>query len=168
MPIPEAELGMWIEQMAIDPMARSFQWRRAASRARRRSRTSSSLVIGAGMGGLNAAVQLKRAGIPFVVVEKNAGVGGTWYENRYPGARVDTPSRNYTHSSASTSPTPTRSARRTENQEYFDWVADTFDLRDDIEFNTEVNSMIWDEDGQVWTINAAGPDGDRSHGRSMR
>ena len=55
------------------------------------------VVIGAGMGGLNAAVQLKHAGIPFTVLEKNSSVGGTWYENRYPGARVDTPSRIYTH-----------------------------------------------------------------------
>ena len=54
-------------------------------------------VIGAGMGGLNAALQLRQAGFPVTVIEKNAGVGGTWWENRYPGARVDTASRSYTH-----------------------------------------------------------------------
>ena len=53
--------------------------------------------IGAGMGGIGSAVHLKQAGIPFVVIEKNGGVGGTWHENRYPGARVDTPSRGYAH-----------------------------------------------------------------------
>ena len=47
------------------------------------------------MGGLNAALQLREAGFPFTVIEKNAGVGGTWWENRYPGARLDTGSRSY-------------------------------------------------------------------------
>ena len=49
------------------------------------------------MGGLNAAILLKDAGIPYIHIEKNADVGGTWYENRYPGARVDSMSRTYTH-----------------------------------------------------------------------
>ena len=47
------------------------------------------IVIGAGQSGLLAAIRLKQAGIPFTVVEKNPGVGGTWWENSYPGARVD-------------------------------------------------------------------------------
>ena len=89
-------------------------------------------VIGAGMGGLNAALQLKRAGIPFTVIEKNAGVGGTWYENRYPGARVDTPSRAYTHIFGVDFRYPNPFCAWTENQKYFDWVADKFDLREDI------------------------------------
>ena len=55
------------------------------------------VVIGCGQSGLLAAIRLKQAGVPFTVIEKNAGVGGTWWENRYPGARVDTVSRNYTH-----------------------------------------------------------------------
>jgi 4-hydroxyacetophenone monooxygenase len=49
------------------------------------------------MGGLVSALHCKRAGIPYTVIEKNAGVGGTWYENRYPGSRLDSPSRSYTH-----------------------------------------------------------------------
>ena len=46
-----------------------------------------AVIVGAGMGGLNAAVLLKDAGIPYIHIEKNSDVGGTWYENRYPGAR---------------------------------------------------------------------------------
>jgi 4-hydroxyacetophenone monooxygenase len=53
------------------------------------------LIIGAGMLGLKAAIQLKHAGTSYTVVEKNSEVGGTWLENRYLGARVDTPSRCY-------------------------------------------------------------------------
>ena len=56
---------------------------------------SSVLVIGAGMAGINAGIRLRQAGLPFTIVEKNAGPGGTWYENRYPGARVDVASHQY-------------------------------------------------------------------------
>ena len=88
---------------------------------------------------------LKRAGIPYTVIEKNAGVGGTWYETRYPGARVDTPSRGYTHIFGAHFPYSSPFCDWAENQRYFDWVADTFELRDDIVFNTEVRALTWDE-----------------------
>src|SRR4051812_6992342 len=52
-------------------------------------------IIGAGMSGLVAAHRLQQAGVPFVVLEKNADVGGTWFENRYPGCRVDVPNHLY-------------------------------------------------------------------------
>src|SRR6185437_6916432 len=118
-------------------------------------------VIGAGMGGLNAAVQLKHAGIPFTVLEKNAGVGGTWYENRYPGARVDSPSRTYTHTYGVDFPFPNPFCPQSENEKYFNWVADTFDVRKDIQFDTEVTSATWDEETSTWEIRAEHPDGPR-------
>src|SRR5204863_4493458 len=93
--IAPSEIDLWVEQLALDPWARGLVWRNAPP-AEQRQRFS-VVVIGAGAGGLGAAVQLQRAEIPYVVLEKNSGVGGTWYENRYPGARVDSPSRLYTH-----------------------------------------------------------------------
>ena len=93
--IPADELEMWLEQLALDPWARGLHWQEKPPPAH--VEDFRVAVIGAGMGGLNAAVQLKRAGVPCVVLEKNSGVGGTWYENRYPGARVDSPSRCYNH-----------------------------------------------------------------------
>src|SRR5689334_1287933 len=93
--IPASDLEMWLEQLAIDPWARGLVWRERPQPERLQD--FSVVVIGAGVGGLGAAVQLKQAGLPFVVIEKNPGVGGTWFENRYPGARVDSPSRTYTH-----------------------------------------------------------------------
>src|SRR4051794_24070469 len=93
--IPPADLEMWLEQLAVDPWARALVWRDDPQP--HRVQEFSVVVIGAGGGGLGAAVYLERAGVPYVVVEKNTGVGGTWFENRYPGARVDTPSRAYTH-----------------------------------------------------------------------
>ena len=114
-------------------------------------------VIGAGMGGLNAALMLKRAGIPYTVIEKNSGVGGTWWETRYPGARVDTPSRRYTHIFGARVPLPEPVLRAEENQRYFDWVADTFELREDIVFDTEVRALTWDEAAAEWEIEVDGP-----------
>ncbi len=113
------------------------------------------------MGGLNAAVQLEHAGIDFVVLEKNTGVGGTWFENSYPGARVDSPSRTYTHIFGVGIDLANPFCDRAENQRYFNRVADDFDVRRHIVFDTEVVSLRWDEDDATWEVMAKGPDGQR-------
>jgi cation diffusion facilitator CzcD-associated flavoprotein CzcO len=153
--IPDHEIGMYVEELALDPWARGLEW---TAKPKGKALTDFSVtIIGAGMGGLNAAIQLGRAGIPYTVIEKNAGVGGTWYENRYPGARVDTPSRSYTHLFGADFGYPNPFCPWTENVRYFDWVADTFGLRDKIAFNTEVTSMTWDENSATWEIRTKGP-----------
>ena len=58
------------------------------------------VIIGAGMSGLLAAHRLQQAGVPFMILEKNDDVGGTWLENTYPGCRVDNPNHNYSYSFA--------------------------------------------------------------------
>jgi 4-hydroxyacetophenone monooxygenase len=157
--IPASELEMWLEQLALDPWARGLVWQDPPP--------SEDLgkfvvaVIGAGMGGLNAAVVLKHAGIPFLVIEKNDEVGGTWYENQYPGARVDSPSRTYTHIYGVDFEYPNAFCLQRENLRYFKWVADHFEIRHDITFNTEVKSVVWDESTKLWEIKAEGPDGPR-------
>lgn len=155
-PIAPDELELWTEELALDPWARSLRWQREVS-----TEGVFVLVVGAGLGGLNAAVQLKRAGIPFAVLEKNPGVGGTWYENRYPGARVDSPSRTYTHLFGVDHVYPNPFCAQADNEKYFNWVADEFAVRGDIHFDTEVRSMVWDEDTGTWTVTAQGPEGER-------
>ncbi len=157
--VPAADLDMWLEELALDPWARALEWTEPP--APEAVERFSVVVIGAGMGGLNAAVQLKHAGIPFTVLEKNAGVGGTWYENRYPGARVDSPSRTYTHIYGVDFPYPNPFCPQSENEKYFNWVADHFDVRRDIEFHTEVTSVIWDDAEKVWEVTARQPEGTR-------
>jgi 4-hydroxyacetophenone monooxygenase len=158
--IPAAELEMWTEQLALDPFAHGLVWP-AAPRPERLEEIS-VVVIGAGMGGLCAAVQLRHAGIPFTVVEKNSEVGGTWYENRYPGARVDTESRTYTHVFGAEYPYPSPYCEQSENEKYLNWVTDHFDVRKHIVFETEVRSMMWEEEAAVWNITAEGPEGRQS------
>ena len=126
--LPEAERAMWLEQTALDPFVRGVTWKAPPAADKRQGFTVG--IIGSGLSGLDAAVHLKRAGIPFVVLEKNAEVGGTWFENQYPGARVDSPSRSYTHLFGVSFPYPYNFCPRDENMKYMHWVADHFGLRE--------------------------------------
>jgi 4-hydroxyacetophenone monooxygenase len=155
--IAPGELAMWTEEAAINPWARAANW--PSLPTAQQIDNFSVIVVGAGMGGLGAAVQLKQAGIPYTVIEKNSGVGGTWFENRYPGARVDTPSRAYTHIFGADFIFSHPFAPQSENERYFNWVADHHELRPQIRFNTEINSMVWDEVAKLWTVKATGPKG---------
>jgi 4-hydroxyacetophenone monooxygenase len=158
--IAQDALGLYVEELAINPWARSLEWRTPP--APERLDGFHVVVIGAGMGGLNAALQLRRAGIPYTLVEKNAGVGGTWHENRYPGARLDSSSRSYTHIFGVNYPYPNPFCPWPENQKYFDWVADAFDLRKDIVFETEVTSLTWDDAQDEWEVRMTGKAGERT------
>ena len=80
-----------------------------------------------------------------------------------PGARVDTPSRSYTHLFGVDFGYPNPFCDWTENVKYFDWVADSFGIRDEIEFDTEVESLSWDEESGLWEIRMRGPQGKRVH-----
>jgi len=148
--IPEDSLALAIEETALDPWVRSPQWRKAPDP--QRLENFRVVIVGAGMGGLVSALHCKRAGIPYTVIEKNAGVGGTWYENRYPGSRLDSPSRSYTHLFGVDFPLTNPFSPWAENQKYFSWVSDFFDLRKDMVFETEVHSLTWDEAAGEWEI----------------
>ena len=111
-------------------------------------------IIGAGASGLCAAIQLGKLGIPYTVFEKNAEVGGTWYENRYPGCAVDTPNHFYQFSFEPNNNWPNYFSQRDAIQAYLEHCADKYEVRQHIRFNTEVSSAIFDEATQTWTIRA--------------
>lgn len=163
--VPADDLELWLEELALDPYVRgSAPVESPASEAAAGGGEGggfSVLVIGAGMGGLNMAVQLAHAGVDFTVVEKNGGVGGTWFENRYPGARVDSPSRTYSHIAGVDFEARYPFCPRDENARYFEWLTDRYGVRDRIVFDTEVTSLDWDEGAARWEVRATGPDGDR-------
>jgi 4-hydroxyacetophenone monooxygenase len=156
-----AQTPMWIEELALDPWARALDWKRPP--AAEKLKKFKVAVIGAGLSGLSAIVQLKKAGIPYVAFEKNPEVGGTWYENSYIGARVDSPSRAYTHIFGADFMFDYAFSRRDDNQKYFKWVTDHFGIRKDILFNTEVRAATWDDNAQIWKITTNGPEGEREH-----
>ncbi|MGW0162228.1 flavin-containing monooxygenase [Mycobacterium sp. NPDC003323] len=108
------------------------------------------VVIGCGESGVLAGVRLKQAGIDFTILEKNAGPGGTWWENSYPGARVDVANHFYCYSFEPSNHWDHFFAEQPELRRYFADVVARHDLGPHIRFNTEVQSVSWD--GDAWTV----------------
>lgn len=128
------------------PLARHEQHERLAAPA-----GFVAVIIGAGVSGLCAAIHFQRAGIAFEILEKNAELGGVWRDNRYPGAGVDTPNHLYSFTFAPYDWSK-YFALRGELKEYLEHVADQFDLRRHIRFNTEVSSAAYDAGSQRWRL----------------
>lgn len=110
------------------------------------------VVIGAGMSGILAAIRLAEAGFPFVIVEKNAGPGGTWWENAYPGARVDVGGHFYSYSFEPSDHWTEFFPRQPEVQAYFQRVFDKHGLGAHTRFSTEVVGATWDYDAGTWSV----------------
>src|SRR3954452_10852558 len=116
-------------------------------------------IIGAGMSGLLAAHRLQQAGVPFVILEKNPDVGGTWYENGYPGCRVDNPNHNYSYSFAQRHDWPLHFSTQDVMLGYFRDGAAEVALREHVRFETEVLSAAWSDDDAQWTVRTRSADG---------
>lgn len=117
-----------------------------------------TIIIGSGMSGILAAIKLKEEGLPFVVIEKNETVGGTWFENDYPGCRVDNPNHVYSYSFAQKDWPQHHSDRKT-LWDYFEECADKFDVRKSVRFNTEVQTCRYDEARKLWVVTVKNADG---------
>lgn len=113
-----------------------------------------AVVVGAGFAGLYALYRLRESGMRVRVFERASGVGGTWFWNRYPGARCDIESVYYSYSFSDELQKEWRwSARyapQAEILQYLNFVADKFDLRKDIQLDTGVEALTWDEGRQLW------------------
>lgn len=117
-----------------------------------------TLIIGAGMSGILAAIKLKEEGLPYVVIEKNETVGGTWYENDYPGCRVDSPNHNYSYSFHQKD-WPQHFSDRKVLWDYFEDAADHFGVREAVRFSTEVQNCRYDEASKHWSVTVKNADG---------
>ena len=111
------------------------------------------VIVGAGFGGIGAAIQLKRLGYDnLVILDREDDLGGTWHVNRYPGLAVDVPTTTYSYWFE---PNPNWSrlfAPGAELKQYADHVADKYDVRRYMRFNTAVEGARWDDDAQVWRV----------------
>ena len=125
------------------------------------------VVVGAGFAGMYMLHRLRQRGLSVRVIEAGDGVGGTWYWNRYPGARCDVESIDYCYSFAPELLEEWRWRSRYPTQpeilEYANHVADRFDLRRDIQFSSRVTGARYDEGGQLWELEIDG--GDRLRAR---
>jgi cation diffusion facilitator CzcD-associated flavoprotein CzcO len=115
-----------------------------------------AIVVGAGFAGLYMLHKLRGLGLSARVIEAGEGVGGTWFWNRYPGARVDIQSMEYSFSFDPELEREWRWSERYAPQEellrYANHVADRYDLRRDIQFGTRVESASWEEDASRWRV----------------
>lgn len=117
------------------------------------------IIIGAGMSGLLAGIVFKSQGIPFEIIEKNPELGGTWYDNTYPGCRVDSPNHIYSYSFEADHDWPHHFSTQEHLLAYFKKVADKYGLREHIRFNTEVTRMSWSDAANIWTVTVRNSDG---------
>ena len=117
------------------------------------------VVIGCGESGLLQGVRLKQAGIPFTIIEKNGGPGGTWYENRYPGARVDVGSHFYCYSFEPSDHWTEYFSQQPELQQYFEDVMGRHGVAESCRFNTEVITATWDENTSTWSVRTRNANG---------
>jgi cyclohexanone monooxygenase len=114
------------------------------------------VVVGAGFSGMYLLHKLRQLNLSAVVFEAGTDVGGTWYWNQYPGARVDVESLSYSYSFSDELEQEYQWEDRYPTQpeilRYARHVADRFDLRRDIAFRTRVTAATWDEDGRTWLV----------------
>src|SRR5690242_6937053 len=150
-PVPPEYVPMLLEEMELDG--------KDARAVRGTPADLPVVVIGCGESGLLAGIRLKEAGIPFTIVEKNAGVGGTWWQNTYPGARVDVGNHFYCYSFEPTDQRTHYFAEQPELQAYFQTVMDKHGIGAHVRFETEVTQASWDDDTAAWTVQARDRDG---------
>ena len=154
--VPDEYVPMLLEEMELD----GTDARRvdvpldAAARA-----AFPVVVIGCGQSGLLAGIRLKEAGIPFTIIEKNAGVGGTWWENSYPGARVDVGNHFYCYSFEPSDQWTEFFAQQPELQAYFEGVMTKHGIAPHVRWETEVLGAEWDDTDATWSVRVRAADG---------
>ena len=156
--VPEHYLPFLLDDLALDgrdPKRPSVK----GTALERKRKGLKIIIIGAGMSGLLAGIRLQQAGIAFEIIEKNADVGGTWYENTYPGCRVDTPNHLYSYSFEPNHDWPQHYSTQEVLLEYFCRVADKYDLRRHIRFNTQVVEARFAESASRWHVIVRAADG---------
>ena len=115
-----------------------------------------AIIIGAGVTGLYQLYRLRQRGLSVRIFEDGSGVGGTWYWNRYPGARFDSESYTYGYSFSKEVLNEwhwkEQFSGQPENLRYLNYVADKFELRKYMQFNCQVESAHFDETNDVWRL----------------
>jgi 4-hydroxyacetophenone monooxygenase len=156
--VPDEYIPLLLEEMRFsEDDTRAVRWRKQPIPAALDD--FRVIIVGARFAGICAAVRLKEMGIRFVILEKNDNVGGTWWENQYPGCAVDTPNHFFSYS-FNPNPNWTRHfSRRDEILGYIEATADKYDVRKHVRFGIEVTSAEFDEDEALWRVTLRCRDG---------
>jgi 4-hydroxyacetophenone monooxygenase len=156
--VPKDYLGLiQSETQLADGANLDIDWRRAV--AHDQLKHFKVLIIGAGESGICASIKLTRLGIEHTLIEKNSTVGGTWFENRYPGCGVDTPNHFYQYSFEPNHDWSRYFSQRKEIWQYLEKCADQYGVRQHVRFNTEVTQALWSEELKRWCVDVKTQDG---------
>ncbi|MGE0225912.1 MAG: flavin-containing monooxygenase [Acetobacteraceae bacterium] len=156
--VPDEYVPMILEEMMLhDQDPKTVPWRTQPDASALAA--FQTVIIGAGVSGLCMAIKLREAGIPFVIYERNPTVGGTWFENGYPGSGVDTPNHFYSLSFEPNHDWPEHFSKRDELWTYLERLADHYDIRRHIRFDTEVTAARFDAARSRWIVSARSADG---------
>ncbi len=157
-PVHGALEGMFFDDLQFDGAdSQAIAWGTEVSDAAKAA--SPVVVIGCGESGILAGIRLTQAGLPFTILDKNDGPGGTWWENSYPGARVDVGSHQYCYSFEPTDHWSEYYCRQPELRDYFARVVEKYGLAPRCRFGTTVISLAWDEPADLWRVTVRGADG---------
>ena len=157
--VPEEYLPMIYDELNFDGKdAKTVQWRHQPSTDKLAA--FRVLVIGAGFSGIAMGAKLQEAGYDYVIIEKNDNVGGTWYENTYPGIAVDTPNHFYSYSFRMEPNWDHYFARGDEIQTYIEKCYAEMGIADHVRFKQEVVSAIWNGQTALWDVTIRGKDGE--------
>ncbi|OQV10575.1 hypothetical protein CLAIMM_14552 [Cladophialophora immunda] len=144
------------EELALEDFPRQAQWTKPPPPEVLES--YNVIIIGAGISGIAAALQLKGLNIPFTVVERQAGIGGTWLLNTYPEARVDTSSFLFQYKFEKNYQWTEHFASSQENQLYLNYIAKKYHIYDYFQFNREVLGATWNDADSTWTLRVTNKD----------
>lgn len=156
--VPPEYVPVALEEMDLaneDP--RAVHWRKQPSSDQLKQ--FHVVVIGAGFSGVAMGIRLKEAGIPYTIIEKNDAIGGTWYENTYPGVGVDTANHFYSYSFDINHDWDHFFAKGDEILKYIRRNAARHQIEDRIHFNEEVTEASWDEAAALWRLKTRQLDG---------
>lgn len=153
----EDEFEFAYEELALEDWPREASWTNGPPADKLAG--FKVIVVGAGISGLMAAIQLQRLGVPFTVIERQGGIGGTWLANTYPEVRVDTSSYLYQFKFEKNYPWTEYFPTGEETRHYLEYLAGKYDVADKFQFNSEVVSAAWDEDKAAWKLTVRRGDG---------
>ncbi len=156
-PVPPEYAPMMREEMGFTSRAIEWSEGRPPGASERLA-----VIVGAGASGIVVGAHLERLGIPYVIVERNARVGGTWWENRYPGCGVDTPNHAYSYSFGSRYRWSRYFSPRDEIQDYLERCSREFGVAPNIRFETSVTRATWHEADGAWHVVLSGPRGEET------
>jgi 4-hydroxyacetophenone monooxygenase len=151
-----AETPLGYEELAFQTFPREVKWTKAPSPETLEA--FRVVVVGGGINGISAAVNLERLGIQYTLVDRQADIGGTWMQNTYPEARVDTLGFSFQYKFESTYPWKEMYPSAPELRGYLDHVATKYGVKSRCKFNREVIEAVWNESEALWTLTLRLPD----------